>query len=151
MSMVGVPYVLPKTADTPIDVGFASKCYWMSYPSYREADLVVRQLLAGLYMVVAKFPMGSSPLESIEAPSQEVKARIEGWERALTRSMPEVVPRVVFYSNRRDKAKHFCESVERMKESARAAARKAFRGLDDRGDGSIEDQWSEVFGEGSLS
>ncbi len=147
-----------------VEVTQAAASFWESYPEYREAEFEVRKRVRGQYFVVAVF----SDREEGEVPAlvdvaPDISSENEGTEDEVVRTSGvgsfgaalnvlwenEGVRRIVFFHPALVKAKEFCGHVQILQAGWRAVQEMLWkkRFVDGYpGDGSAEDQWSEVFG-----
>ena len=133
------------------DVWQAAQDFWEYCPAYRDEEFgigearehpTVDPAQKTAYMVWACFTNVDEAPDPIEISHAGKAEFIRWWEEVSVVG----ASRVVFYSPRRDMAEYFCRCIAQLKQVA--LEEFMHRGMEDLGDGSVDWQWSEVFGGG---
>ncbi len=173
---VNAPYVVPNVGrevsekDMPKQIESLVKWYRKSRVEYRWSSGMMCIALGtdrfpwmlerasggkagypSMYVALASFLEGCdvpAPIEGVDAETEEMARE---WEHLVSErglGPKESICRVVFFHRDKAAANYFCSHVEAMK----IVAKQEFMGSDmgEPGDGSVGEQWSEVF-EGDLA
>ena len=127
-----------------------AEVFWSSCPDYRMADMYRMVLYFGkrkFWVVMAKVPKGKSPepVRVDENLNWDLEGMLRKQEELFSRKMG-ATHRVVFCHKESWATRYFCMCVEKRQKVAR---KKAFLLALSEGDGSVDSQWSVVFGGGS--